>query len=124
MKASIATVGLIFAVGAHGAQLCEMDANYMPNNIADSMCLQLYANDAELADSICLGGMKFELSMNVDYNGDGQTDIFCYYPDVATSSDCDGKFPNGLTTCHLVIFSTFSCCIILLTSVLRFSRTF
>jgi hypothetical protein len=83
------------------SQLCKTDANYMPNNMADSTCFQLYATTAELNAEPCAGGFKFDLSMGADLNGDGQPDMVCFYPDVTSASECNAKFPNGLTTCLL-----------------------
>jgi len=80
------------------SQLCKTDANYMPNNIVSAECYMMYDTTAELDAEACVGGMKHDLSMGTDLNGDGQPDMFCYYFDVTTSSDCNAKFPNGLTS--------------------------
>jgi len=91
--------------GQFESQLCKTDANYLPSAMAESSCFLTYDTDAELNAAACVEGLKFDLSMGVDFFGDGQPDMFCIISaDLTSAAECNAKFPNGLTTCLYVTF--------------------
>jgi hypothetical protein len=68
----------------------------MPTAIAETPCFLPFDTNAELnAAGVCDGGMKVDLPMDYDWNGDGQADTGCLYFNIASASDYNAKFPGG-----------------------------
>jgi len=61
------------------SQLCETNANYLPNAIGSTDCFQVYATTAEFDAESCDGGRKYGVADGLDLDEDGVTDLICVY---------------------------------------------
>mmetsp|Transcript_59007 Transcript_59007/g.118467 ORF Transcript_59007/g.118467 Transcript_59007/m.118467 type:complete len:336 (-) Transcript_59007:1337-2344(-) len=88
MKTSIC-IALLFAAGTQGVvqQLCNTEANYLPNAIAETQCRSTEWTAEEYnAAGFCPGGIQFEF---------GGT-YYCQYDAPSSDSECAVMFPNNV----------------------------